>query len=49
MAEEAQVSVSVVRSLYARGLANLRDARRVFAVLGIRVHEYPIEMVTMSL
>lgn len=49
VAEEAQVSVSVVRSLYARGLANLRDARRVFAVLGIRVHEYPIEMVTMSL
>lgn len=43
------MSMCPVRSLYARGLANLRDAHRVFAALGIRVHEYPIEMVAMSL
>ena len=49
VAEEAHVDVSAVRSLSARGLANLRDARRVFAALGIRVHEYPIAMVAMSL
>lgn len=49
VAEEAHVDVSAVRSLYTCGLASLRDARRVFDVLGIRVHEYPIEMVTMSL
>lgn len=49
VAEAAHVRVQVVHSLYVRGLASLRDARRVFAVLGIRVHEYPLEMVSMSL
>ncbi|MDE5641575.1 MAG: XRE family transcriptional regulator [Bifidobacterium castoris] len=49
VAEEAHVNVRVVRSLYEHGLASLRDARCVFAVLGIHVHEYPIEMVAMSL
>lgn len=49
LASDAHVDVHAVRSLYDRGLASLRDTRRVFAVLGIHVHAYPVEMVTMSL
>lgn len=49
VAADAHVDVHAVRSLYDRGLASLRDTRRVFAVLGIHVHAYPVEMVTMSL
>ena len=49
LAADAHVDVQAVRSLYDGGLASLRDTRRVFAVLGIHVHSYPVEMVTMSL
>lgn len=49
VAEEAHVSVQTVRSLCDRGLASLCETRRVFAVLGIRVHAYPVEMVSLSL
>lgn len=49
VAEDAHVDVRAVRSLYDRGLASLRDTRRVFAVLRIHVHAYPVEMVAMSL
>ncbi|PKU88482.1 hypothetical protein CQR46_1583 [Bifidobacterium pseudolongum subsp. globosum] len=49
LAADAHVDVHAVRSLYDRGLASLRDTRRVFEVLGIHVHAYPVEMVTMSL
>ncbi|RYQ21023.1 hypothetical protein PG2049B_1659 [Bifidobacterium pseudolongum subsp. globosum] len=49
LASDAHVDVHAVRSLYDRGLASLCDTRRVFAMLGIHVHAYPVEMVTMSL
>lgn len=49
VAKDAHVSVQAVCSLRDRGLASLREARRVFAVLGIRVHSYPVEMVPLSL
>lgn len=49
VAKDAHVDVQAVHSLYDRGLASLHEARSVFAVLGIHVHAYPVEMVAMSL
>lgn len=49
VAGRARVGTDVVRSLYERGLAALDETRRVYAVLGIRVHSYPREMVAWSL
>ena len=49
LAKDAHVSIQAVYSLRDSGLASLREARRVFAVLGIRVHAYPVEMVPLSL
>ena len=37
LAADAHVDVHAVRSLYDRGLASLRDTRRVFAVLDSRM------------
>ncbi|KFI62085.1 hypothetical protein [Bifidobacterium cuniculi] len=45
----AGVDVYWVRSLMEQELSDLRDARRVFAVLGIRTVTYPREMVAYSL
>ena len=49
LAKDAHVSIQAVYSLRDSGLASLREARRVVAVLGIRVHAYPVEMVPLSL
>lgn len=49
VAKEAHVSIQAVYSLRDSGLSSLREARRVFAVLDIRVHAYPVEMVPLSL
>lgn len=49
VAKDAHVDAQAVHSLYDRGLASLHEARSVFAVLGIHVHAYPVEMVAMSL
>ena len=49
LAKDAHVSIQAAYSLRDSGLASLREARRVFAVLGIRVHAYPVEMVPLSL
>lgn len=49
VAKDAHVSIQTVYSLRDSGLASLSEARRVFAVLDIRVHAYPVEMVPLSL
>lgn len=49
LAKDAHVSIQAVYSLRDSGLVSLREVRRVFAVLGIRVHAYPVEMVPLSL
>ncbi|WP_242502656.1 hypothetical protein [Bifidobacterium pseudolongum] len=49
LAKDAHVSIQAVYSLRDSGLASLREARRVFAVLDIHVHAYPVEMVSLSL
>ena len=49
LAKDAHVSIQAAYSLRDSGLASLSEARRVFAVLDIHVHAYPVEMVPLSL
>lgn len=49
LAKDAHVSIQAAYSLRDSGLASLSEARRVFAVLDIHVHAYPVEMVSLSL